>query len=253
MEFLAGLPDKSAALTIFSPPYNQKRDTKSYGFRARRGRDAWLGKWRDKGYADDLPESAYQRWLRGIMRECFRVTEGMVVVNHKVRGFDSCSIHPMTILHPFRRQFWREVIWDRMGSVSMNSRGHATSHESFLCFRSGRVQWNQREARKLTVWHIHDDADDVWQLSPERTDDHVCPWPVEIPLRFVRAYAPRGALVVDPFAGRGTTSWACIRTERRFVGCELVASTFDKACRLTQAEWERNEPEIERAQLRLLA
>jgi DNA modification methylase len=29
-------------------------------------------------------------------------------------------------------------------------------------------------------------------------------------------------VVLDPFAGSGTTGVACIRTERRFIGCEIV-------------------------------
>lgn len=251
-EFLAALGDKSCDLILFSPPYNQKRDTKSYGLRARRSADSWLGKWRDKGYADDMPEREYQKWLLGIVRECLRVSSGMVVVNHKVRGSDTKSLHPMTLLHPVREYFWREVIWDRMGSVSMNSRGHSTSHESFYCFRAGQHHWSQAESRRLTVWHVRDE-EDVWQLSPERTSDHVCPWPVTIPERFIRAYCPKGGLVCDPFSGRGTTAWACIRTERRFIGSELVRHTFDTACKLTQAEYERNEPAMFHSPLRLLA
>lgn len=252
LEFLRGLPDQCASLIVTSPPFNQKRDTKSYGYRARRRDDAWLRKWKNDGYVDDMPEAKYQAWLRKIMGECLRVAR-MTVINHKVRGADTCSIHPITMFHPFRKQFWREVVWDRMGSVSMNSRGHATSHELFLAYRSGDSHWNQQEARRMTVWQIRDDASDVWQLSPERTAEHVCPWPVSIPERFIRAYSPRGGLVVDPFAGRGTTAWACLRTERRFIGCELAPDTFQRACRLTQAEWERNEPEIERRQLELCA
>ncbi|MDE2101994.1 MAG: site-specific DNA-methyltransferase [Patescibacteria group bacterium] len=252
LQFLRSLPSGEADLCLFSPPYNQRRDTKSYGYRARRRDDAWLRKWRRDGYVDDMPEGKYQAWIRAIVAECLRVA-AMTVINHKVRGADRFSIHPVTMLHPFRRHFWREVVWDRMGSVSMNSRGHATSHELFLAYRSGRSHWNQREARRMTVWQIRDDADDVWQLSAERTTDHVCAWPVEIPLRFVRAYSPRGGLVVDPFAGRGTTAWACLRTERRFIGSELMPETFRRACKLTQAEWERNEPEIERRQLELVA
>lgn len=262
LAFLRALPDDYADLVITSPPYNQCRDTKSYGLRARRRNDGWLTKWREQGYVDDMPEGRYRRWLRTIVSECLRVSRNMVVVNHKVRGMNTCSCHPMTLFHSFRRYFWREVIWDRMGSISLNSAGHATSHEGCYAFRVGRGHWKQSEARKLTVWHIRDDEEreereqgDVWQLSPARTVEHVCPWPLEIPLRFIRAYCPPGGMVVDPFAGRGTAAWAAIHLRRRFAGSEFVPETFDRACRLTQAEYERTEPEMfaESHQLRLAA
>lgn len=44
-----------------------------------------------------------------------------------------------------------------------------------------------------------------------------------------RAKVPPGALVCDPYAGSGTTAIACIRTGRRFVGCEIDPTHFQTA------------------------
>ncbi len=50
-------------------------------------------------------------------------------------------------------------------------------------------------------------------------------YPTQKPLklldRIVRATSDEGSLVVDPFAGSGTTLVAAAAAERRFVGCDV--------------------------------
>ena len=41
-----------------------------------------------------------------------------------------------------------------------------------------------------------------------------------------KAKIPVGATVVDPYMGSGTTAIACIRTGRKFVGCEISPAHF---------------------------
>lgn len=55
--------------------------------------------------------------------------------------------------------------------------------------------------------------------------------PTQKPVRVMvwcmeQARVPEGALVLDPFAGSGSTGVACIRTGRRFVGIERDAGHF---------------------------
>jgi hypothetical protein len=47
----------------------------------------------------------------------------------------------------------------------------------------------------------------------------------------VRWWSEAGELVLDPFAGSGTTGVSCVRLERRFVGIEINEHYFDLACR----------------------
>jgi site-specific DNA-methyltransferase (adenine-specific) len=45
----------------------------------------------------------------------------------------------------------------------------------------------------------------------------------------------KGATVLDPYMGSGSTGVACINTGRRFVGIEIDAKNFDTACRRIEA------------------
>lgn len=40
----------------------------------------------------------------------------------------------------------------------------------------------------------------------------------------------KDAVIVDPFMGSGTTGVACINMGRKFVGIEIGAQHFEKAC-----------------------
>ena len=43
-------------------------------------------------------------------------------------------------------------------------------------------------------------------------------------------------LIFDGFLGSGTTAISCIRTKRRFIGCELDKEYFEKACERIETE-----------------
>lgn len=62
----------------------------------------------------------------------------------------------------------------------------------------------------------------VWRVQPEQArDDHPAPFPVELAARAIRLSSWPGELVVDQFAGTGTTLKAARDLSRRAVGVEL--------------------------------
>jgi DNA modification methylase len=65
----------------------------------------------------------------------------------------------------------------------------------------------------------------VWDLSNEKIDGepHFSRFPEELPRRCIEAYgeAGRGVLVLDPFAGSGTSGVAALKLGCSFVGFEI--------------------------------
>lgn len=62
----------------------------------------------------------------------------------------------------------------------------------------------------------------VWRMQPEqRRDGHPAPFPDDLPSRCIRLSAFPGELVVDPFAGSGTTLLAARALGRKAVGIEM--------------------------------
>ena len=58
---------------------------------------------------------------------------------------------------------------------------------------------------------------------------HTAQKPLGAIATLVRALAPLGGLVCDPFLGSGTTAVACVQAGMRFIGCEREREWFDVA------------------------
>ncbi len=62
----------------------------------------------------------------------------------------------------------------------------------------------------------------IWEISTVRANkDHPAMFPVELPWRCIKMHSDRGGVVLEPFAGCGTTLIACEQTERRCFAMEI--------------------------------
>lgn len=83
---------------------------------------------------------------------------------------------------------------------------------------------------------------DVWDI-PNVNANHVektihpCQFPVAIPQRLIKALSPPDGLILDPYAGSGTTGVAAIIENRRFVGAEIQKDFYQiSKARIKQAD-----------------
>ena len=69
------------------------------------------------------------------------------------------------------------------------------------------------------------------EARDEKDERHIAALQLETVRRCVKLWSQPGELVLDPFAGIGTTGYVALQNGRRFVGCELKRSYFEAACR----------------------
>ena len=192
-------------ITFSSPPYNTIAATKPSGLMAEHNRKQNEGY---DGYSDDLDEPQYQEWIREVFGHCRQLSKGLVWINHKTRYRDKQGIHPLAI---FPWPFYSEVVWDRGGSITLNARKFAPSHEYLYGFGIPHY-WDNHMNTKMTVWRI----------PPEReVKGHPCPFPVVLASRCIAASCPDGGVVLDPFMGSGTTMLAARADKKRGIGIEI--------------------------------
>lgn len=69
------------------------------------------------------------------------------------------------------------------------------------------------------------------EAREEKDERHIAALQLETVRRCIRLWSNTGDLVLDPFAGIGTTGYVALENSRRFIGCELKRSYFEAACR----------------------
>ncbi len=71
---------------------------------------------------------------------------------------------------------------------------------------------------------------DVWDILPEDTqgrESHFAPYPVDLCRIPILATCPPGGIVLDPFAGTGTTLFAAQTLDRKSVGIDIAREYLD--------------------------
>lgn len=135
---------------------------------------------------------------------------------------------------------WRvrlTYVWDKGGRGEVASMAHAKrsmlTHEFILMLAPDKRPTNfhpemvngsgiygpdnpHRMVEPGSVWHFPPGGD-----KPEAK--HLAPFPLELPRRCILLSTQPGDLVLDPFAGSGTTGRAAEMLGRRFVGVDLYA------------------------------
>lgn len=81
----------------------------------------------------------------------------------------------------------------------------------------------------------------VWRINTvPANDDHPAMYPLELPERCIKMHSDAGDVVLEPFAGSGTTLIACERLGRRCRAVELdpryIAVTIERWSTMTQRE-----------------
>ena len=232
------LPDSSVALIVTSPPYFV-------------GKEYELAVTGELDGDNRVPGSYFEflTMLHDVFTECVRVLEpgGRIAVNVANLGrkpYRSLSADVIEILQDRLGLLLRgEVIWEKSstasGSCAWGSFAKASNPvlrdmtERVIIASKGRfsraipVKDRKRKGLPFESSLANDEfldvTRDVWRIDSESATrvGHPAPFPVELPRRLIDLYTYKDDIVLDPFAGSGTTLVAAARTSRIGVGYDL--------------------------------
>lgn len=206
LKVMKQMPSRSVDLIVTSPPYN-------LGLKRRGGMKNTLwpnAKLADgyRSYDDAMPQGDYVEWLGDVLNEGWRLLadDGAIFMNHKPRIQKGKLWTPLDLKHDLPvRQI---VVWDRGSGMNFNRSFFTPSCEWIVIYAKPNFRFADGKLPR-----------DVWQIPPERQNDHPAPFPVELPLKAIEHTSAK--VVLDPFVGSGTTGVAALRCGRKFIGIEL--------------------------------
>jgi site-specific DNA-methyltransferase (adenine-specific) len=79
----------------------------------------------------------------------------------------------------------------------------------------------QRARSRISKEEFREWFQQIWTITGESTRLHPAPFPPELAYRLVRMFSFVDDVVLDPFAGTGTTTLAALRAGRNSVGVEI--------------------------------
>lgn len=198
LEVMKNIPDGIIDLVITSPPYNL-------------GNTHHTGNKRHKAYDDNLPEAVYQTWQIEVLNECHRVLkdEGSIIYNHKNRIKRGIQITPYEWLLKTNLVIKQELVWFNGSQNFDKIRFYPMTERLYWLAKSSKT-------KLFNVINHHDlFGSSEWKVQGTR-GRHTRVFPEKMVEDFLKCF-PDANIVLDPFAGSGTTGIACIKLNRNFI------------------------------------
>ena len=130
-------------------------------------------------------------------------------------------------------RYKRACIWVKPDSApQLNGQGPAMGAECFVAAWGGKSysSWNAGGKRGVYTHNIR---------GPQRDGWHPTEKPVPLMMEILGDFTKLGDVVLDPFAGSGTTGVAALKMGRRFIGIERDPEYFEIACERLAKAWEQ--------------
>jgi len=125
--------------------------------------------------------------------------------------------------------------------VAMKPIGKLTFIKNELQFKTGLLDFSQKVGKRedkvpaniITTEEFHEIYDKNFLVSkPSKNEKgtgntHITVKPLHLIEHLVKLFSKKGAVVLDPFLGSGTTALACKNTERSCIGIEINAEYYE--------------------------
>jgi DNA modification methylase len=216
------LESDSIDLIITSPPYFNAKEYSQFktyddyfGFNS-----AWINL-----YFDKLKPG------RMFCVVCSAVVQPRISRNNRSQRFNI----PGDLHSIFREKYWfqEDIIWEKPEGAAKgrDRRFHLDGHplqwrtnpntEHILVYQKPCNFLNDKiiNSYKHLKYEVKNkyERGEIWKINPETVVDHPAPFPLEIPFRLIQYYSWPNDVILDIFAGSGTTGIAAKRLDRKFI------------------------------------
>ena len=223
LELMKAIPDSSIPMIWTDPPYGANQND---GDLANRWEEVFAGQKMGKSREPDFARPIHNDGAEDMER----VIRGMLTEAGRILNRDCCCCccccsgggGPTPIfarvalwLDEAPLEFFHAVVWDK-GGLGLGMR-YRRNYEFVMVAkrRGGKLLWAYEGSDMKTA-----NVARIPKIIPQK-NDHPTPKPPELVRHFLELHTKPGDLVLDPFAGAGTTGVACAQMGREFLGFEL--------------------------------
>lgn len=209
---------EKADMVFTSPPYNA--NTKAGDGNIFNGKKKKLYA---EGYSDNLDGAAYVDFAKGVLNNCFLVTDGFIFWNVSYNANSRFEYIQQIQDHlPFLLE---QICWKKSSTIPFKGSLMRDWEPIYLFSTSGE---------KLG---LDDVVSNHWQISNTHSqqENHKACFPVELPMKGISIVKKTTGIVFEPFCGSGSTLIAAEKTGRKCYGVELDPHY----CDVIVARWEQ--------------
>lgn len=236
LEGLRALPDCSVDCVVTSSPYNKRGLLRSVTGLQHAPKGNYPGTWHKRIHydtcSDDLDEDEYQEQMTEVLNELHRVLkeDGTVWLNHKARRAGFKEHMPTDFIQKSKLNLYGHVVWNLKRSVNQHV-GFLTPVHEYLYQLTKTARPPAFFKHRLPL----EFRSSVWTIKPERVKGHPCPFPLQLAENCILASTSnRDSVVLDCYAGSGTTLLAAKKLQRHFIGIDVSAKyrrIFERRCK----------------------
>lgn len=199
LKLIKSLDNKSIDVSFTSPPYNRIRND-TYQF------------------YDDTKKD-YFDFLINITNEMLRVTKDYVIVNIQCNHFNKSDFYKY--IGYYSDLINGIIVWEKTNpqpannyDKEHNTRSVTNSFEYFIFIKDGGnfVAYGKKQFKNIIKSTV----------NSNHFKGHGAVMKEEIADLIINNFTKKGDIILDPFMGCGTTAVSCIKSDRKYIGYEIV-------------------------------
>jgi len=196
-DFFKKIEDNSIDITFTSPPYNRKRNDK-YNY-----------------YDDNIDD--YYEFLKKSINESIRISRKYTIFNLQKNYYNKKDI--FKLFGYFYDKIVEVIIWEKTNPMPAAGKAITNAYEFFLVFAETPLKSNSTYTKNIVSYSV----------NSSMLKEHKAMMKQEISDWFIEKFTTDTDIVLDPFAGVGTTLISCEKYKRKYIGIELSNLYYEKA------------------------